>query len=791
VSPNTNQPDPPNATPPKPTDDAVSRAQAHGHEHGFSLNSVTWGYRDIFAKTIADLFEGGWLGPDRREVTGKFFEMLKQADQSCFDHVLRQFLGALNPTNRWLMDLPGVFVEVVDVGAALAASKLYCGIRYFETLARGGLGRSPQQVHECLTWLKRLEHTDADLAIAFLDGYEALAERLNPVELERYIQVALQIYGNRKESGAAFLRGELSSSEAYILSLTQECQLCDVHDSLRTLLRALAGADSEVNDLSRLDSDELIERGTTVLCLEEHLYLPLRLRQFERTSMNRNWYVLCAVVAAGMLLDDSFPRIHGHPEFRTCMDLVGPGLVRANLFHVVECTRVLRGICRRWPGATSLIALGLRTEFETVPPTRAPERLLHDALDDRVKTPEIETLRRVAEDSCNCFDTAARLDGPWTHDLLKAYPGLDYFQFRPLRFLSDFAFPVTLSEPPSDFLVADLKNDARHRQAGNEAHRTAPASGKRTPRDAQPREEESAETPVAACYLYDEWDHLDSDYHLGWCKVHESRPETTTAAPEPAYWREHANKVRAVFERLKPDLTRREKYLSDGESVDADLLLDYLIARRREPSPPVRFYQKPLINRRDMAVVILLDVSGSTSGELGGHTKVLDVEKHAALVMGQGLDALGDRFAVCGFTSSGREHCDYLIFKDFDDPWPGDATRRILGAWPRNSTRIGPALRHAGTLLARQPCRQRLIILITDGKPMDGGYDPNTGYAQHDVRMACVENARLDVHTFAISTEKNSLADMEIMFPRKRFVILPSVEQLPRVLPDIYLRLAF
>ncbi len=51
---------------------------------------------------------------------------------------------------------------------------------------------------------------------------------------------------------------------------------------------------------------------------------------------------------------------------------------------------------------------------------------------------------------------------------------------------------------------------------------------------------------------------------------------------------------------------------------------------------------------------------------------------------------------------------------------------------------------------------------------MDQEYDPATGYAQHDVRMACEENLRQEIHTFAISTEENSLADMEIMFPRGR-----------------------
>ena len=84
---------------------------------------------------------------------------------------------------------------------------------------------------------------------------------------------------------------------------------------------------------------------------------------------------------------------------------------------------------------------------------------------------------------------------------------------------------------------------------------------------------------------------------------------------------------------------------------------------------------------------------------------------------------------------------------------------------------------------------QRLILLITDGKPMDSGYDASTGYAQYDVRMACQENLRQGLHTFCISTDDNSPADLELMFPHHRHVILSDVTMLPQLLPRLYLRL--
>ncbi len=251
---------------------------------------------------------------------------------------------------------------------------------------------------------------------------------------------------------------------------------------------------------------------------------------------------------------------------------------------------------------------------------------------------------------------------------------------------------------------------------------------------------------------------------------------------------DQVSRTRRVFEHLKPAVVHKEKYLRDGDMINPDLLVEYLTERRHEPSPKIRFYERPQINRRDLAVLVLMDVSGSTGGDVEDH-QILEVEKHSALILGQGLDSLGDRFSICGFSGQGRENCEFYVYKDFDDRWDSGAIGSILKARPRASTRIGVALRHAGGRLARVEAKQRLIILITDGRPMDSGYDPATRYAQYDIRVACEENKRMGIHTFGISTMENSRADMELMFPGSRFVILQDIRELPRVLPRMYIRL--
>jgi hypothetical protein len=765
-----------------------------GEYDGFSLKSVCWGYRKLFADTIEGLMADGAIGTDRPEVTGAFFDMLKRADQSCFDHVLKEFLASLNPRTRWLLDLPGVFTDVVDLGRQFAEDRLYAGTRYFEIFGRGGFGQTPGQVRALLTHLRALREIDTDLALALLRNYRELAIRLTDDEIRRFREEGARIHRANPATGVSFLAGDLKSSEAFILTLTRECRLEDVTEAMASLLQALTRRKIEVNHLGMLDSDELLERGSMVVCMPEWLYVPARLRHFDRPDLNRAWYMLTAVTAAGMYAADSFPRVHGLAEIDTCEALVGADTASLNAFQIVEIVRSLRYVRRHWPGARRLIALGLGVHGQHVPARGAADRLLLAAAGD---TPDdsvgraARTVRRLADASVNCYDTAERLSGGGLGALLEAEPRLGERILSPLAFAGDFLFPAQISAPPPGDLVADLKSAAqRSQQDDADQSDDEDRPGAAVPGEGETDgEEQGGEGGITAAYLYDEWSHNLNDYLPEHCLLRELPVEEAPRVTVPDDLLTQARQVQRIFERFKPDLARKEKYLADGEMINTDLLMSYLVDRKREPAPRVNFYEKTRINQRDLAATVLLDVSGSTSDELADGQRVLRVIQQAAVIFGQALASLGDRFSVCGFSSNGREHCEFFRFCGFDDTWDTEAMQRVLAARPRNATRIGPALRHAGWLLSGQPNRQKMILLITDGKPMDSGYDPNTRYAQHDVRMACEENERLGIHTFSISTAENTVADMEIMFPRRRFAILPDIRSLPEVLPRLYLKL--
>ncbi len=775
------------------------RRSSTAERRDFSLQSVCWGYRDIFARTIEALHDDGWLGENRPEVTERFYDLLNQADQSCFDHVLKEFICALNPSTHWLMELPGIFSDVLEAGRKLAEDRLYIGVAYFRILGQDGFGDSPRQVRALIAHLRRLREIDPVLALALLKNYRNLLERLHLDEVGLYIREALKVYHNNPKSGIAFLEGTLTSCEAMIRLLTQESRLEDVNEKLSALLRALTGYEVEVADLGQLDSDPLIERGTSMVCMYQWLYLPVRLRLFGDAAMNRRWYLLQALAAAAMLAENGFSRIHGHPQYETCADLVGQDMRALNLFQAFDAVRALRRALARWPGAVRLVRFGLRTECEQRPPMSGADRLFFELMDcpqlaQRCLPPDQVEAWRARIDACaNTFAVADLALCRESATLLAAFPDLGHVQLRTFTFLPDALYPGSVSTPPPKNLVANLKEAARDQQQkrdhGDKDDADAgsmPSSGVEQGDD---DENEAPEQAIDACYLYDEWSKTEDAYYRDYCRVYECRPDISRLrAPPPNDCGEEAAQVRKIFERLKPDILRKEKYLEDGEIINPDILVDYIIERGREPSPRIRFYERTHARERDLAVVILLDVSGST-GESVEREKVIDIEKRTALILGEGLASLGDRFAVCGFSSNGREHCHYIIYKTFAETWDSEARQRIFAAYPADSTRIGAALRHTGFKLSRLEARRRLTILVTDGKPMDSHYDPNTRYAQYDVRMACEENERLGVHTFAVSTQENSLADMEIMFPGRRFAILNDIRDLPKVLPGLYIKL--
>ena len=762
---------------------------------GFDLGSVSWGYRDIFSRLIDKLFQENLLGEKNEDATSVFFSLMKKADDNkCFDHVLKHFLEALNSGSSWIMKLPALFSDWCDLGALFSENKMYMGLQYFELWGKGGFGVTPQEVTYALNKARKLLSVNREFAYAFLKGYAGLLRYLSPSEIDSFVENAQILFQRSPKAALGFLELKTKTARIYIRSISSQARLSDNSAKLVLLGRSLCGREFKVSDLGSLDSDDIIEHGTFLATTLYSLFLPARVNVFKKASENRAYYRMITVLAASCYLFKSFSLSHGldFSSSAECMS-ASIGINYHRLFLACEAYRVLFSACRNFPGIKNDFNKILQEEKRNsrLPPDLYP--LLVSALQGtRPKEPALRLARDAAGGSDfvqTLMNISAMLKDEKAKKILDGY-------FRPaaftLPFFPDFTFPVNPGTPPPSVNRMDLrdlqKNPEKEKPEAEAEPETAGGENNEEPDNAEKIPGKDISEKCSAGYFYDEWNEHEKEYYEKWCRVTEKKifPADSELYREACIY---AAWVRRVFERLKPDLSRKEKYLANGDNINIDELLRFIVQQKSGETEQEKFYEKPRIKKRDLAVSLLLDASGSTGEECPGGKRVIDLEKEAAFVLAEGLHDLGDKFSLYGFSGSGREHAEFYIYKDFQDEWNSDTQKALWAAQCASSTRMGAAIRHAGYKLSQAGTRKKLLIIITDGKPMDADYDPQTRYAQFDVARAGEENRRLGIDSFCISTEENKLEELEIMFPLQKFVIIKSMLDLPRVLSLLYLKL--
>ena len=120
-------------------------------------------------------------------------------------------------------------------------------------------------------------------------------------------------------------------------------------------------------------------------------------------------------------------------------------------------------------------------------------------------------------------------------------------------------------------------------------------------------------------FYYDEWDFRAADYRPRWCAVHERRGEEGGEEFYDKTLAEHASLVAETqrhFELLKPETFRKIKRLEDGEDIDLDAAINFIISRHAGHAEIPKIYWRRNKVQRDVAVAFLLDMSASTDEEI-------------------------------------------------------------------------------------------------------------------------------------------------------------------------------
>ncbi|MDH3355205.1 MAG: hypothetical protein OEL79_08340, partial [Chromatiales bacterium] len=181
-------------------------------------------------------------------------------------------------------------------------------------------------------------------------------------------------------------------------------------------------------------------------------------------------------------------------------------------------------------------------------------------------------------------------------------------------------------------------------------------------------------------FLYDEWDHGRQHYRKNWCAVRE-------APIEPVYddfiadtrrkYSPLIKQLRKTFEAMRNE-NRLLKRQESGDGIDMEALVEALADRHRGEEMSDRLFTRMHLSERNIAVIFMVDMSGSTKGWIN------DAERESLLLLCEALESLNDRYAIYGFSGTSRKRCEIYTIKEFGDSYNDEVRGRISGIRPKD-----------------------------------------------------------------------------------------------------------
>lgn len=283
---------------------------------------------------------------------------------------------------------------------------------------------------------------------------------------------------------------------------------------------------------------------------------------------------------------------------------------------------------------------------------------------------------------------------------------------------------------------------------------------------------------------YDEWDYRRGHYRKNWCSLKELDMHPGNESGVVSILEKYSHLIRDIrksFEALRGDnrLLRRQ---SNGDDIDIDAVVESYVDVVKGEEITDRLFIKSRKLERDLAVIFMVDVSGSTKGWIN------EAERESLVLLSEALETLGDRYAIYGFSGMTRKRCEVYRIKNFDESYNGIVKSRIAGIKPQDYTRMGVVIRHLCEKLKRIDAKTRLLITISDGKPDD--YDGYRGeYGIEDTRQALLEAKYAGIHPFCITIDTHAHEYLPHMYGHVNYTVVNDIRKLPLKVSDIYRKL--
>jgi len=286
----------------------------------------------------------------------------------------------------------------------------------------------------------------------------------------------------------------------------------------------------------------------------------------------------------------------------------------------------------------------------------------------------------------------------------------------------------------------------------------------------------------------DEWDYKKQVLQKDHGRIIPMKSKDAEECQIPSRLHKQARKVRRQFEMLHPQRHWVSRQ-NEGSEIDLENYVNFLADRKHgRVQSDVPVYRDLRNQSRDLSCLLLADLSLSTDAYVNNKSRVIDIIRDSLFLFSEALDVTGDNFALHGFSSRNRSHVRFYDIKGFDDKYNDEARGYIQAVKPGYYTRMGAAIRHASSLLEQQATSQKLLLILTDGKPND--LDVYEGrYGIEDTRKAIIEAEQKGLQPFCVTIDEKAQDYLPYLFGANAYILVRHVEELPVKLPLLYLRL--
>jgi len=681
--------------------------------------------------------------------------------------------------------------------------------RTSESSARRLMSLPLEQQEFVLHWTDVIRKSNAEMAFQFVT-HAALALRLMDISGTReWLLNAMDIYD--KEGlypGSAALENIERFARDYRISHIA-VPLEEVKGILEKFICGLAG-----RELS-------IESGDGIFTDTETLYLPTAINRFNDREKNYRLYKVMAVHLWAQTRFGTFKRAAPEsPHLRERLAEFPDNGRALKLFNLLETARLNACIKRELPGlAREMLTLDTPVPVNDETWTFFLDKLEApgaDVVDTLEATTELYTLQMPWPEALvyqGGFDLAAaqstiehRLQleknalQTALSELLQEESAVDQgegidtdeISFEINRGSETPGDPAQITlqgqpfaiPPELENLLSSLLQDLDHLPEDWLTVTQNNGNGKSQEAAKHPENMPEATSAREGVFIYDEWDFRRQTYRKNWCALREmpTHPVYDDFADRTLEkYRYLVGEIRRHFEALRGE----EKLLKAqpaGDNVDLDALITAYADMQTGVEMTDRLFTRLHKVDRDLAVIFMIDVSGSTKGWIN------DAERESLILLCQALEILGDQYAIYGFSGMTRNRCEVYRVKTFEQSYDKEVRAAIGGLRPRDYTRMGVTIRHLTQILNRIEAKTRIMITLSDGKPDD--YDGYRGdYGIEDTRQALLEARYTGIHPFCITIDTEAGDYLPHMYGPASFVVVHDVKKLPLKVADIYRRL--